>query len=61
MTDFIIVFIMGVVLSLAITYIVKQKKAGAKCIGCSVAGSCAKKCDTNINPLVSEYRKEEAA
>ena len=61
MTDFIIVFVIGVILSVAITYIVKQKKAGAKCIGCSIAGSCAKKCDSDANPLVLQYKKGEVA
>lgn len=61
MTDFIIVFVIGVILSVAITYIVKQKKAGAKCIGCSMAGACAKKCDSDANPLVLQYKKGEVA
>lgn len=40
--------VMGIVLILvggAIAYIVKEKKNGAKCIGCSVKGSCSKRCD----------------
>ena len=61
MTDFLVVFVIGIILSVAISYIIKQKKAGAKCIGCSIAGSCAKRCDSDTNPLVSQYRKEEAA
>ena len=30
------------ILSLAIRYIVKEKKKGAKCIGCPYSGSCSK-------------------
>ena len=30
------------ILFLAIRYIVKEKKKGAKCIGCPYAGSCEK-------------------
>ena len=39
MTDFIVVAILAVVLGSAIRYMVKAKKSGARCIGCS-AGSC---------------------
>lgn len=31
------------VLAAAITYIVRAKRAGVKCVGCSVAGSCSSK------------------
>lgn len=41
MTDFIVVAILAVVLGSAIRYMVKAKKSGAKCIGCSGGcGSC---------------------
>ena len=39
MTDFIVVAILTVILGSAIRYMVKAKKNGARCIGCS-AGSC---------------------
>ena len=43
MADFIVVVILLIVLSLAITYIVKEKKNGTACIGCPNAGVCASK------------------
>ena len=39
MTDLIVVAVLAVVLGAAIRYMVKTKKSGARCIGCS-AGSC---------------------
>ncbi len=41
MTDLIIAVIIIVILGLAITYVVKAKKSGAKCIGCPSAGNCS--------------------
>ena len=43
MTDFIIIVVLAVILGGAIAYIVKAKKSGAKCIGCSVKGGCPHK------------------
>lgn len=40
MVDVIIVMILTAILGAAIFYIVKAKKSGARCIGCSAAGSC---------------------
>ncbi len=40
MTDLIVIAVLAVVLGSAIRYMVKAKKNGAKCIGCS-AGSCS--------------------
>lgn len=40
MADFIIVLILIVLIGGAVTYIVKAKKNGAKCIGCPAGGSC---------------------
>ncbi len=34
MTDFIIVVILAVIIGLALTYIIKERKRGVKCIGC---------------------------
>ncbi len=35
--------VLAVILTAAITYIVKQRKKGIKCIGCPDAGSCSPK------------------
>ena len=43
MTNVIVTAILAVILGLAIRYIVKAKKSGAKCIGCPAAGSCGSK------------------
>lgn len=40
MADFIVVLILIILISGAVTYIVKAKKSGAKCIGCPACGSC---------------------
>lgn len=41
MVDFIIVAIIVVIVGLAVGYIRKAKKSGAKCIGCPAGGSCS--------------------
>ncbi len=43
MADIIILGIVVLLIGLAIVYIVKAKKSGVKCIGCS--GSCAGNCN----------------
>ncbi len=43
MKDFLIIIIILAILILAITYIVKQRKKGIKCIGCPFAKECSKK------------------
>lgn len=40
MADLIVVGILIVIVSIAIVYIVKEKKKGKKCIGCPNAGQC---------------------
>ncbi len=44
MADLIVVGIVLVIVSVAIAYIIKEKKKGVKCIGCPAAGQCAGKC-----------------
>lgn len=43
MENAIVIAILVVLIGGAIWYIVKAKKSGAKCIGCSVSGSCSSK------------------
>lgn len=43
MDNFIIGGILVIIIGLAIRYIVKAKKSGAKCIGCPADGSCHSK------------------
>lgn len=40
MADFIIVIILVILIGGAVSYIIKAKKSGAKCIGCSAGGNC---------------------
>ncbi len=48
MQDYIIGGIIVAILAIAIWYIVRAKKNGAKCIGCSSSKDCSKK-DCNCN------------
>ena len=43
MIDIVLGLLVAVILGLAIRYIVKAKKSGVKCIGCSVEGGCGQK------------------
>lgn len=45
MADLIIAGILFIIIGAAITYIIKAKKSGAKCIGCPVDGKCSSKKD----------------
>lgn len=56
MTDIIVVGIIAGILGCAIAFIIKEKKAGKRCIGCSQAGMCSAKCESDVNPLVQKYR-----
>lgn len=42
MVDIIAIIIIMLMIAGAITYIYKEKKKGSHCIGCPMAGSCAK-------------------
>lgn len=49
MTDFIIGVVLVVILGAAITYIVKAKKNGVKCVGCPSGSSCGGNCGSNCD------------
>ena len=44
MTNIIAIVLVAAVLGAAVSYIVKAKKSGKKCIGCPGGGSCSGKC-----------------
>lgn len=44
MANVILICVIALILSGAITYIVKAKKAGVKCIGCPAGGTCSGSC-----------------
>lgn len=41
LSDLVAGVIVAIILTAAITYIVRAKRRGVKCIGCPVAGSCS--------------------
>ena len=45
MENVIVALIVMLILGVSITYIVKAKKAGVKCIGCPAGGTCSGKCN----------------
>ena len=51
MANIIVIAIILVIVGMAVSYIIKEKKRGVTCIGCPHAGECAKKrqggCDSH--------------
>ena len=45
MADLIVAGILLIIVGAAISYIIKAKKSGAKCIGCPAGGKCSGKKD----------------
>lgn len=45
MKDFLILGILLIIIGVAVVYIIKAKKSGAKCIGCPADGNCSGKKD----------------
>lgn len=44
MTNLIIIGILVLIIGTSVTYMIKAKKAGVKCIGCPAGGTCSEKC-----------------
>lgn len=42
MTTIVAIAVLALIVSLAVRYIVREKRRGTKCIGCPFAGSCEK-------------------
>lgn len=40
MADFVVILILLMVIGAALTYVIKSKKAGVKCIGCPSGATC---------------------
>lgn len=52
MLDILLCGLIIIILALAIGYIIKEKKAGAKCIGCSSSKSCTScSCDKHSEDI----------
>ncbi|MBQ8526910.1 MAG: FeoB-associated Cys-rich membrane protein [Lachnospiraceae bacterium] len=45
MANVIVVGILALILGISVTYIVKAKKAGVKCIGCPAGATCSGHCN----------------
>lgn len=41
--DIVVLGVVAILVGLALGYIIREKKRGAKCIGCSQAKTCSKK------------------
>lgn len=54
MADFIVILIILAVVILAVWYIVKQKKKGNRCIGCSSASACGGSCHCDRKEVTKE-------
>ena len=59
LTDIIAVMVIVAVVGLAVTYIVKERKKGNRCIGCPHAKTCAKKAKENSCCCSSKNDTEE--
>lgn len=57
MTDVIVLVVVLLIVGGAITYIVKAKKKGIKCIGCPSGGSCSGNCSGNCSAAGSTKDK----
>lgn len=44
MENFIIIAVLVLIIGLALAYVIKAKKSGAKCIGCPDAKKCSGNC-----------------
>ena len=60
METVIAVVVVVAIVGLAVRYIYKAKKSGAKCIGCPESGSCASVCSCGCGcaPSVEQTEKE---
>ena len=56
-TDVLIVAIVLIIIGIAAGYIIKEKRNGAKCIGCPNSKTCAHKC-AGCNGQCSSVQKE---
>ena len=54
MANVIVAGVVALILGVSITYIVKAKKAGVKCIGCPAGGTCSGNCNGNCSGCHSD-------
>ncbi len=58
MENAIVILIVALILGVSITYIVKAKRAGVKCIGCPAGGTCSGKCSGNCSGNCEGHTEE---
>ncbi len=46
MENYILVVVLGLIITSAVIYIVKEKKKGVKCIGCTDSKNCSGNCNS---------------
>ncbi|MBQ8197873.1 MAG: FeoB-associated Cys-rich membrane protein [Lachnospiraceae bacterium] len=54
MANVIVAGVVALILGVSITYIVKAKKAGVKCVGCPAGGTCSGNCNGNCSGCHSD-------
>ena len=59
MADIIVGLIVVAVVGAAVAYIIREKKKGAVCIGCSMSGTCAKKRNGGCCGETEQKKKKE--
>lgn len=57
MANVIVAGVVALILGVSITYIVKAKKAGVKCIGCPAGGTCSGNCNGNCSGCHSDAKE----
>lgn len=57
-TDIVVILIVAVIFTLALRYIIKAKKSGAKCIGCPSGGCCCSDKETCCGCQSEDDNKE---
>lgn len=57
-TDIVIVMVLLAIVGIAAGYIIKEKKSGARCIGCPDSKTCAHKC-AGCNGTCASAKKSE--
>lgn len=64
MADFITILVLLVLIGGALGYIIKEKKRGVRCIGCSLGGCCGGNCscgaDIDADAILAEIKTSGA-
>lgn len=55
MVDLVVLMVVLLIIGSAVAYIVKEKKRGVRCVGCSMSGQCAGKCSSMAGSSDTEH------